>query len=372
MDLQNFIDSRIEQVLSKSQFLNSLPCEVLAVEGQMATVRLTTNDVVYTVPSYIGSVAVGDYVKLYFNGISPNERNSYIGASLFANGAGELTTVVGKNITSGTMVYGNIWTFDDTTPIQRISFLGGDATYGQAVSSFDVYSPQDNDIKYALYVNNALVAEHAQHVTSNNVMSINFVQPFIIPNRENVVEIRAYANSNCYISNAVSYVSGFGITDTSENRKLASLNITYTGDGTIQAGSSIEFDVITENNLNGILYQYQPEMNGKFHVTKNGKTVNVTVDDDAPTDGEFILMISTSQESTRVPFRVTEAPFSPTSESDYIIDEYSNIIHYIGSSVKPEVPNELNDLPVRKLYATAFNYSNVKAVYIPEGIVEIE
>lgn len=372
MDLQNFIDSRIEQVLSKSQFLNSLPCEVLAVDGQMATVRLTTNDVVYTVPSYIGSVAVGDYVKLYFNGISPNERNSYIGASLFANGAGELTTVVGKTVVMGVIPSGNMFTYDDTTVIQRVTFVGGTSVYGQAISSFDVYSPQDNDIKYALYVNNALVTEHSQHIAANSVMSINFVQPFIIPNRENVVEIRAYANLSCYISNSNSYVNGYGIIDTSENRKLASLNITYTGDGTIQAGSSIEFDVITENNLNGILYQYQPEMNGKFHVTKNDKTVSVTVDDDAPTDGEFILMISTSQESTRVPFRVTEAPFTPTSESDYIIDEQSNIMYYIGSSIKPEIPVELNGLPVKKLYSTAFNYANVKNVYIPEGVEEIE
>lgn len=372
MDLQGLIDSRIEQVLSKSQFLNSLPCEVLSVDGQMATVRLTTNDVIYTVPSYVGTVNVGDYVKLYFNGIAPNERNSYIGATSFTDSVGELVTVVGTDVAHGSMPYGDFWWFDDKTVVQKISFAGGTSVYGQIISNFDVYSTQANTIHYAIFVNNACIIERTALIEADSTVTLSTVQPFMIPERENTVEIRAYALLSCSITFSRSYVSGYGIIDISQHPKLASLNIDYSGDGTIQAGTSIEFDVLTENSLGLILYRSQPQMTGKFHITKNGKTLTVAVDSDAPVDGEFTVQINTSQEFTEVPFRVTEPPYTPTTEDDYIVDDDSNILYYIGSAINPEVPNELNDLPVKKLYSTAFDYSNVRSVYIPEGVEEIQ
>ena len=64
--------------------------------------------------------------------------------------------------------------------------------------------------------------------------------------------------------------------------------------------------------------------------------------------------------------------YDPTDESDYIYDNDSNIIYYIGESNRPAVPTTLNGKSVEKILATGFNYKEVTSVYIPEGIVEIE
>jgi hypothetical protein len=65
--------------------------------------------------------------------------------------------------------------------------------------------------------------------------------------------------------------------------------------------------------------------------------------------------------------------FDPTTDADYIYDTDNNaIIYYIGTSSNPQIPQVIQNTEVKKLYSTAFNYSNVDAVYIPEGIEEIE
>lgn len=64
--------------------------------------------------------------------------------------------------------------------------------------------------------------------------------------------------------------------------------------------------------------------------------------------------------------------YDPTDESDYIYDNDSNIIYYIGESNKPAVPTTLNGRSVEKILVTGFNYGEVTSAYIPEGIVEIE
>lgn len=65
--------------------------------------------------------------------------------------------------------------------------------------------------------------------------------------------------------------------------------------------------------------------------------------------------------------------FDPTTDADYIYDTDNNaIIYYIGASSNPQIPQTIQNTEVKKLYSTAFNYSNVDAVYIPEGIEEIE
>lgn len=71
----------------------------------------------------------------------------------------------------------------------------------------------------------------------------------------------------------------------------------------------------------------------------------------------------------------TTPSYDPTSESDYIYyvtDNKTNIAYYIGQSQYPEIPITLNNVAVDKLDCTSFNYANVKAVYIPDGVTEIE
>ena len=69
----------------------------------------------------------------------------------------------------------------------------------------------------------------------------------------------------------------------------------------------------------------------------------------------------------------TTTIFDPTTDEDYIYDtNNTSIIYYIGESENPQIPTVINDTNVTKIYSTGFNYSNVEAVYIPEGITEIE
>ena len=69
------------------------------------------------------------------------------------------------------------------------------------------------------------------------------------------------------------------------------------------------------------------------------------------------------------------AVYDPTGDNDYIYNtssNTSNVIYYIGDSIRPRMPLTLSNKAIDKLYATAFNYTDVQAVYIPEGITEIE
>lgn len=66
-----------------------------------------------------------------------------------------------------------------------------------------------------------------------------------------------------------------------------------------------------------------------------------------------------------------EFRYDPTSADDYryqIVNGVVEIIGYLGNSQNPELPTHIENTPVKILHKTAFNYSNVLNVYIPEGI----
>lgn len=68
-------------------------------------------------------------------------------------------------------------------------------------------------------------------------------------------------------------------------------------------------------------------------------------------------------------------PYEPTTDADYIYEtsaSQTNTIYYIGSSLYPSIPQTINEQPVKILRGTTFNQSNIKSVYIPEGVEEIE
>ena len=70
-----------------------------------------------------------------------------------------------------------------------------------------------------------------------------------------------------------------------------------------------------------------------------------------------------------------EKPYDPTTQEDYLYSIANNevsIIRYLGNNLRPAIPDTIESLPVRRLYTTAFNYSNVEAVYIPDGVIEIQ
>lgn len=67
--------------------------------------------------------------------------------------------------------------------------------------------------------------------------------------------------------------------------------------------------------------------------------------------------------------------YEPTAPDDYIYEiidnEYVAIIFYIGTSKSPIIPDQIENLPVKVLYETAFNYANIKMVQLPSTIEEV-
>lgn len=70
-----------------------------------------------------------------------------------------------------------------------------------------------------------------------------------------------------------------------------------------------------------------------------------------------------------------EVIFDDVSDDDFIYitnDSNVDIVLYIGDNNSPKIPDTINGKPIGKLYASAFNVSDIEAVYIPDGVTEIE
>lgn len=70
-----------------------------------------------------------------------------------------------------------------------------------------------------------------------------------------------------------------------------------------------------------------------------------------------------------------EIAFDDITDNDFIYvtnNTTTDVVLYIGTSTAPKIPNTINGKPVGILCASAFGVSNVEAVYIPDGVTEIE
>lgn len=67
--------------------------------------------------------------------------------------------------------------------------------------------------------------------------------------------------------------------------------------------------------------------------------------------------------------------FDDISDDDFIYiinNTNTDIVLYIGDNNSPKIPNMVNGRPIEKLCVSAFSISDVEAVHIPDGIIEIE
>lgn len=66
---------------------------------------------------------------------------------------------------------------------------------------------------------------------------------------------------------------------------------------------------------------------------------------------------------------------SASSPCEYVYEvvdnEYVRLLFYFGTSVDATVPEEIEGLPVKEIFATCFNYSSVQSVVIPSGVEKI-
>lgn len=68
-------------------------------------------------------------------------------------------------------------------------------------------------------------------------------------------------------------------------------------------------------------------------------------------------------------------PYEIVTENDFIFEtnsDTSNVVYYKGKSHLPKIPSILNGQPTNILCDSSFFGSEVKAVYIPDGVTEIE
>ena len=67
--------------------------------------------------------------------------------------------------------------------------------------------------------------------------------------------------------------------------------------------------------------------------------------------------------------------YDDTVDSDYVYvtnENTTDILYYKGKSKYPMIPTMINGKPTNILYTTSFNMSDVKAVYIPDGVTQID
>ena len=72
---------------------------------------------------------------------------------------------------------------------------------------------------------------------------------------------------------------------------------------------------------------------------------------------------------------IVEVSPEPTEPTDYMYitrNDSTEIIRYIGDIINPELPSEIDGKPITIIAATAFGASEVRSVYIPDGVIEIE
>ena len=101
-------------------------------------------------------------------------------------------------------------------------------------------------------------------------------------------------------------------------------------------------------------------------LTSGEHTINVTGAGKGSVTSAEIYIVGTNIEMYE--------PYVPTGDDDYLYATSNNevhIRHYIGEANNPSVPDTINDNPVKYIEPTAFNYSTVNRVYIPDGVEEI-
>lgn len=99
-------------------------------------------------------------------------------------------------------------------------------------------------------------------------------------------------------------------------------------------------------------------------VLTNGEhTINVTGAGSGSITSSEISVVGTNIEAYN--------PYTPTTDDDYIYAITNNevyIRHYIGTVTNPSVPETIEGKPVKYIEPTAFNYTTVERVYIPDGV----
>lgn len=81
MDIIDLIDSRISQALSQTNYLRSIPCEVLRIlNNGNVEVSTVSSDTIYTVPNLTGTaLSVGQNVQLFYQGSLSHYKMMFIG-----------------------------------------------------------------------------------------------------------------------------------------------------------------------------------------------------------------------------------------------------------------------------------------------------
>lgn len=188
---------------------------------------------------------------------------------------------------------------------------------------------------------------------------------------------------------STNFVMGNGVSGNLTNTEKPIFNLSFL---TYHSKASFIFNAICENVSNesrtvrlaiyvdDVLQSFRP----RFSIVAEGSyTISITIPLDL-TLGNHNISVTAIGESVAITNICAYATgyvnervihYDPTNPEDYIwgLNQTGAEVHlYVGNSSSPEVIGTLDGNNVNTLTCTSFNYSNIEAVYIPEGIERIE
>lgn len=205
----------------------------------------------------------------------------------------------------------------------------------------------------------------------------------------NVISDRSAYIGAAKFKPSTNYVMGNGVIGALSNAEKTIANLAFL---TYHSKASFIFNVICENGSNETrtvrlaiyvdneLQSFRP----KFSIVAEGSyTFSITFPLDLTLGNHNISVTAIGESVTVTSIRayamgyVNEKiiHYEPTNEEDYIWglnQTGADVYLFIGDSPSPEVLAQLDDNDVNTLSCTAFNYADIEAVYIPEGIERIE
>lgn len=205
----------------------------------------------------------------------------------------------------------------------------------------------------------------------------------------NVISDRSAYIGAAKFKPSTNFVMGNGAIGALSTEERAIANVSFL---TYHSNASFVFNAVCENGSNETrtvrltiyidneLQSFKP----RFSIVAEGSyTISVTLPLNLTLGNHNIVVkaignsVSVASIRTYVTGYVNEKiiHYEPTNEEDYIWglnQTGADVYLFIGDSPSPEVLAQLDNNDVNTLSCTAFNYADIEAVYIPEGIERIE
>lgn len=234
-----------------------------------------------------------------------------------------------------------------------------------------------------------LIANKARYKVSNYSGSpVNIGETVQLFYRGTISENSAYIGASFYKSGATTnYVimdsktgligSEYSIASKVNVKAINDTNIEITYNASILGTNNGEVEFVV--NIDGIEQDYKPlsstvessrimvSFSIPSHIKQGKHSIEIRAKGTASIERVYAFV--------RGQVEKIENVFDDITSGDFVYitnDMNADIALYVGTSLVPKIPDTINGNPVGVLCASAFNVSNIEAVYIPDGVTEIE